>query len=850
MSIRNLDFLFRPRSIAVAGASDREHSVGASVMRNLMRSRFPGPVYPIHATRRSVSGVHAYREVGFLPQTADLGVICTPADTVPGLVRSFGTHGTRAVAILTDGVDHEAVLAAAKPSLMRVLGPNSMGLLAPARGLNSSFVPTPAVPGPLAFVSQSGALLAAALDWAAPRAIGFTYAVSLGDAADVDAADVLDFLGSDPATKAVLLYIESVRSGRKFLSAARAVSRSKPLVVMKSGRSGAGREAVQRHTGTDAGDDEVFDAVLARAGMLRAYTIAELFEAAETLGRMRAAGQSKLAILTNAGGPGVIAADTAAARGVELAGAPVDLGGEAAAPRYAAALRSALAESPRHTLLLIHAPSGVVAAEAVAEACTAEAADSGRVLACWLGGERARRGASPLRAAGVPVYETPEAAVQAFVHMHDYRRHQEALQETPEGMAADFPPDEPAVQALLAAALGAGREQLTDPEGKALLRSYGIPTVHTHVARDADEAVKLATEVGYPVALKVLSPDLGHRSEVGGVMLNLESEDEVRSAARDMGQRMTRYRPAARLEGFTVQPMIRPPGAVHRRHGARELKLRASGDPTFGMVIRLDGAVGLVPLSAALALDMLGRQGEAAPAMATLLARLSQLLAHHPEIVELVIDPLLVDGEGAMALETRVGIAPAKGGPGEHLGIRPYPRALEQHVELEGLSVLLRPIRPDDAPAYAELIARSGAEDLRMRFFTLVRRLPARDLARYTQIDYDREMAFVAAAREGSPEILGEVRLFTYPDGKTAEFALLVRSDVQRRGVGRALLQKAIDHARARGSAALIGQIRSDNEAMLALARRCGMEVELAPGASLAVAHLDLQPQRPEVKLF
>ena len=851
MSIRNLDFLFRPRSIAVAGASDREHTVGTAVMRNLMRSRFPGPVYPVHPTRRSVSGVHAYREVAYLPQAADLGVICTPPDTVPDLVRSFGTHGTRAIAILTDGVDHEAVLAAAKPGLMRVLGPNSMGLLAPAQGLNSSFVPTPAVPGPLAFVSQSGALLSAALDWAAPRGIGFTYAVSLGDAADVDAADVLDFLGSDPATKAVLLYIESVRSGRKFLSAARAVSRSKPLVVMKSGRTGAGREAVLRHTGTDAGDDEVFDAALARAGMLRAYTVAELFEAAETLGRMRTAGQSKLVILTNAGGPGVVAADTAAARGAELAGAPVDLGGDAGALRYAAALRSALAESPRHTLLLIHAPSGVVAAEAIAEACRAEAADSGRVLACWLGGDRARRGASPLREAGVPVYETPEAAVQAFVHMHDYRRHQEALQETPEGMAADFAPDEPAVQALLASALGAGREELTDPEGKALLRSYGIPTVHTHVARDADEAAKLAAEVGYPVALKVLSPDLEHRSEVGGVMLNLESEDEVRSAARDMAQRMTRYRPAARLAGFTVQRMIRPPGAVHRRHGGRELTLRASGDATFGMVIRLNGAVGLVPLNASLALDMLGRHGEeAAPAVAAVLARLSQLLVHHPEIVELAIDPLLVDAEGAMALETRVRIAPAKGAPGEHLGIRPYPRALEQQVELEGLTLLLRPIRPEDAPAYAELIARSGAQDLQMRFFTLVRRLPARELARYTQIDYEREMAFVAVAPEGGAEILGEVRLFSYPDGETAEFALLVRSDAQRRGVGRALLQKAIEYSRARGSAALIGQIRADNEAMLALARRCGMEVELAPGGSLAVAHLDLQPKPPKVKLF
>jgi len=851
MSVRNLDLLLRPRSIAVIGASDREHTVGTSVMRNLMQGRFQGPVFPVHSTRESVAGVHAYREVGFLPQIPDLAVICTPPDTIPALVHSLGVHGTRAAVILTDSVDHEAVLAAAKPHLMRVLGPNSMGLLAPAQSLNASFAPTPAAPGALAFLSQSGALLAAALDWAAPRGIGFTHAVSLGDAADVDAADLLDYLGSDPATHAVLLYLESVRDGRKFLSAGRAVSRSKPVIIMKSGRTSAGAQAAQRHTGADPGEDDVFDAAIVRAGMLRVYTIAELFEAAEALGRMGGAGRSKLAILTNAGGPGVIAADAAATRGAVLAGAPVGLGGDANAPRYAEAVRTALAESvAQNTVLLIHAPSGVVAAEAIAEACKADAAASGRVLACWMGGERAREGARPLREAGVPVYETPEAAVLAFVHMHQYRQHQEALQQMPEGAAANLVPDEKAVQRLLARGLDEGRERLTDPEGKALLAAYGIPTVHTHVALNTDEAAKLAAEIGYPVALKVLSPDLEHRAEVGGVTLNLENEEEVRAAARDMRQRMGQHRPAARLAGFTVQRMIRPPGAVHRRHGAQELALRASRDRVFGTVVRLDDAVGLVPLNAALALDMLGRQDEQAHAIAAVLTRVSQLLAQHPEIVALHIDPLLADDKGAMALEVRTRIAKTKLKPGDHLAIRPYPRELERKIEIKGLKVLLRPIRPEDAPAYADLVGRSDAEDLRMRFFTLVRRLPARDLARYTQIDYDREMAFVAVAPEAGNDILGEIRLFTFPGGDSAEFAILVRSDVQRRGLGRALLEKAIDYCRSRGSAALIGEIRADNEAMIALARRCDMQVELPPGASLAVAHLDLRPRKPEVRLF
>jgi len=849
MSIRNLELLLRPRSIALIGASEREHTVGEAIMRNLLEGRFPGPVFPVHATRRSVAGVHAYRDVHFLPQIPDLAVICTPPESVPPLVHSLGVRGTRAVAILSEAVDREALLAAAKPHLMRVLGPGSMGLIAPSRGVNASFAPVRAARGSLALVSQSGALLAAALDWAATRGIGFSHAVSLGEAADVDAADLLEFLGGDPATHAILLYLESVRDGRKFLSAARAASRIKPVIAMKSGRTPSGAEAVMLHTRAEAGDDAVFDAALARAGMLRAFSVAELFEAAEALGRMRVPARSRLAILTNAGGPGVVAADAAAASGVGLAGPPVDLGGDATAPRYLAALRSALAASAEDTVLLIHAPSGVVAARDISAACKEEAAGSGRVLACWMGGDRSRRGAAPLREAGVPVYEMPEGAVQAFAHMHHHRRHQEALLEAPESAELDFSPDEQPVRALLEEAIAAGRERLTDPEGKALLVAYGIPTVHTHVAKDEDEAAKLAGDVGYPVALKVLSPDLAHRAEVGGVMLNLENEGELRAAAQDIRLRMSLHRPAARLAGFTVQRMIRPTGAVHRRRGAQELVLRASADPVFGMTIRLDGAVGLAPLNVALALDMLGRSDPGARAIAVVLARLSQLIVHHPEIVEFDVDPLLADAEGAMALEVRARIARTTLRPGEHLAMRPYPRELEQPLELPGLKVLMRPVRPEDTSAYAEFIARTGAEDLRMRFFTLVRRLPAKDLARYTQIDYDREMAFVAEQRD-SREILGEVRIFAFGDAESAEFALLVRTDLQRRGIGRALLQKAIDYCRERGKRALIGQIRADNEAMISLARRCGMEVETAPEASLAVAHLDLRPVPAVVRLF
>jgi acetyltransferase len=676
--------------------------------------------------------------------------------------------------------------------------------------------------------------------------------VSLGDAADVDAADVLDYLGSDPATRAVLLYIESVGTGRKFLSAARAAARSKPVIVMKSGRTPAGAETALRHTGAHAGDDDAFDAAVARSGMLRVNSIGALFDAAETLARMPDRALLDLTIVTNAGGPAVVAADALTALGGRLAGTPVDLGGDATAPRYAEALRSTLAGSDQHAVLLIHGPSGVVSAETIAETCRDEARNSGRVLGCWMGGEHARRGAGVLREARVPVYDTPEAAVQAFVHRVHYRHNQEALQEAPEWAVPGFTPDEPAAQTLLAQVLAAGRERLTDPEGKALLTAYGVPVVHTHVATSADEAARLAAEIGYPVALKVLAPDLEHRADIGGVMLNLENEEELRGAARDITQRLQAYKTAAQLAGFTVQRMIRPPGAVHRRHGADELLLCAAADRVFGRLIRLGKAVGLVPLNAALAMDMLEPNARGAPAVALVLERVSQLVAHHPELVELEIDPLLVDERGAMALEVRARIARAAGRPGEHLAIRPYPRELEQRLDLPDLNAVLRPIRPEDARAYAEFIARTDAPDMRFRFFTRVRRVSTQDLARYTQIDYDREMAFVAVtARNGAAsEILGEVRIMTYPDGETAEFALLVRSDVKRRGLGRALIQKVIDYCRGRGKRILIGQMLPDNEAMAALARASGMEIELAPDANLTIAHLELQPRAPEVRLF
>jgi len=824
VTIRNLDFLLRPRSVAVIGASDRERSVGAALMRNVLRGGYRGAVWPVNPKRASVAGLRAFPDVAALPEAPDLGILASPAATLPEIVRVLAERGTRA-AVVISGVPQrpqdaaalrQSLLDAARPHSMRILGPNSMGLVVPSLGLDASFAAAPAQRGAIAFVSQSGALTSAALDWAASRNIGFSCVVSLGEAIDIDAADIIDYLGSDPATRAVLLYLESVQNGRKFLSAARAASRGKPVIVLKSGRTRAGAQAAMRHTGSDPGDDAVFDAAVRRAGMLRVGAVADLFAAAETLTRARSLEGDRLAILTNAGGPGVIATDALAGAGGELAtldapararlrmllpefsmpANPVDLGGDADARRYGASLQALLKGPGRDSTLVIHAPSGAADAREVAEACVHAARDRAHnLLACWMGGDGASGAAQLLRDAGIAVYETPEAAVQAFLHTVEHRRNQEILRQAPPSIMADFVPDEATACQLLRQALSEGRGQTTAEETRALLGAYGIA---------------------------------------------IEAPPDDRADSSD-----------DRADGFR--------GRAHGPRGRTlELTVRVTSDPVFGLFVRLNrigaegrgaAAIGLLPLDHALAAEAIARAGLAdRNALALLLARVSQLVVDHDELRELEIDPLRVDDDSAVALDARVRVAPPSAWGGERLAIRPYPKELEQAIELDGRPMLLRPIKPEDASAYARFIEATQAPDFRLRFFTLVRSLPARDLARHTQIDYHREMAFVATTQDGpdAGEIVGEVRAFVYPGGTTAEFAILVRSDVKRRGLGRALLSKMIDYCRASGLAELIGQILPENEAMITLARRCGMQVEVAPGASVAVAHLDLRSAGPQ----
>jgi acetyltransferase len=822
----------------------------------------------VHPREHAIAGVHAYPKVDALPVAPELAVICTPATEVPGVVEQLAARGTRAAVILTAGLAASGpllprVVEAAGRSGLRILGPNCIGMLVPGAGVQASFAHIGALPGRVAFVSQSGALCTAVLDWAAERQIGFSHFVSLGDSADVDAADLLDYLGSEPHVEAILLYLESVRNARKFLSAARAAARNKPVIAVKAGRVAAGARAAASHTGALAGADDVYDAALRRAGVLRVLEIEELFDAAETLQRARTPRGDRLAILTNGGGPGVMATDAWVAAGgrlAELAPAtlaaldallpatwsranPVDMIGDAPPERFARALEILAHDTGVDAVLVLHAPTAIAPSPAAASAVAELWRKSARatpLLTSWLGGSSAEAGRAILRAAGVPTYDTPSGAIHALQQMLRHRRSQEMLIETPP-TSAPLHPRTQSAREVIARARAEGRSILYDAEALQILDAFAIPVVAMRVAEDAEAAVRGAREIGFPVALKIRSAQVSHKTDVGGVALDLESEDAVRSAADALRERVAQARPDARLAGYTVQRMVRP-----RRY--RELIVGIGNDPTFGPVILFgeggtdveriaDRALGLPPLNLALARHLVeetrisrrlgphrGQPGIALEAVLQALVSLSELATELPEIAELDVNPLLADEDGVLALDARVKLDAQTSASTQRLAIRPYPRELEEEIELpSGLRVLLRPIRPEDAAAQKELFTQLDPEDVRFRFFNRVREMPRSQLARTTQIDYDREMAFIAL-EPGSSLMLGEARAIADSGGTRAEFAILVRSDLKGHGMGYALLSKLIGYCRERGMRELVGQVLPDNKRMLELAESLGFK--------------------------
>ena len=884
MSIRNFERLFKPRSVALIGASARPQTVGQVVLRNLRRAGFAGPIMPVNPHDTEIDGLPAYKDVASLPSVPDLAVIATPPDSVPGLIADLGRIGTRAAVVITAGFGElgergkalqQQALEAARPYLLRLVGPNCVGLMVPGIGLDASFSHLAPRKGDLAFVSQSGAMITAVLDWAAARAIGFSYVVSLGDMADVDFGDTLDYLATDGGTRAILLYVEAIKDARKFMSAARAASRLKPVLVVKVGRFAEAARAAASHTGALAGSDSVYDAAFRRAGMLRVGDMTEVFDAVETLALTRPQQGDRLAILTNGGGPGVLATDALIGAGGCLATVspatlqkldaalprtwsranPIDIIGDADGPRYATALSALLEDDKNDAILVLNCPTALAEPMASAKAVIDTVRLSGshrNVITAWLGEATADAARRLFAEARMATYQTPDSAVRGFMHGVQYRRNQELMLETPAARPSNFEPDMPTAAKIIGRVLASGRSWLEIEEVASVLAAYGIPFAAPAMAATPEEAAAAAAQIGFPVALKIRSPDITHKSDVGGVALNLGRAERVRDEAQEMLKRVKAARPEARLGGFMVQPMIHRPEAI-------ELILGVTSDAVFGPVVMFghggtavelmkDTALELPPLNDALARALVGRtrvsrllQGyrDRKPAdmgaVVETLIRLAELAADHAEIAEIDINPLLADSAGVIAVDARIRIAPASHGAAERLSISPYPREFVSREQLaDGTAVVLRPVRPEDEPMLKDIVAHMTPEDQRFRFFVPMRELSHQLAARLSQVDYDREMALLAHSVDGRTAF-GVVRYSADPDNQQAEYAIALRSDWKARGLGHLLMTRLIEVARRRGIGMLVGDVLRENEAMLDLCRHLGFTVTAHPEDSAAL---------------
>ncbi len=885
MSTYRLDKLFSPRSVALIGASPRPTSPGRAALHNLRSAGFAGSIHLINPHYDEIEGIRSVRSLDELPDAPDLIVIAAPPDAVPAIVAAAGEKGTAAAIIITSGLGHgagslaESCEAAARAKGVRLIGPNCLGVLVPGAKLNASFAASMPSPGDLALISQSGAIATGLVEWAASRAIGFSAIVSLGDGIDVDFGDLLDHFSLDRTTRAILLYVESIKDARKFMSAARAAARAKPVVVVKSGRHRQGAKAAMTHTGALAGSDAVYDAAFRRAGLLRVIGLDELFAAAETLGQVKAFCGKRLAILTNGGGIGVLAVDRLADLGGTLAeispatmqrldaalppiwshANPVDIAGDADGGRYTAAFEALLDDPENDAVLVMNVPTALASATDAAQAVVeVTRKHRGRMVApkpafaVWVGGSSAA--AASFEHAGIPDYATESEAVGGFMHLVRYREAQDALMATPPSLPADFSPDLPAARAVIEGALAAGTKWLDPVAATRLLAAYAIPVAPALLARDPDEAAAVAAPLlqgGSTVVAKILSPDIVHKSEVGGVRLNLTSQAAVREAVAEILARARAMMPQARITGVTIHPMILRPKA-------RELIAGIADDPTFGPVIVFgrggtavevidDKALALPPLDLKLARDLMARtrvsrilkayRDVAAAdegAIALVLVKLAQLAADFPQVREVDLNPFLADEDGLVAVDTRVAVAPVdmtRPGPSGHprFAIRPYPKQWERHVSLaDGTAIFVRPVRPEDEPLYGPFFAAVTPQDLRMRFFAPVKEFSHAFTARFTQIDYGRAMAFVAI-EESSGKLLGAVRLHANADYDTGEYAILVRSDLKGHGLGWLLMQMIIEYARAEGIATIEGQVLRENTSMLAMCRQLGFQITAEP---------------------
>jgi acetyltransferase len=878
MTIRNLEYALRPRSLVIVGASDQAGSVGRKLTENILDGGFAGTIYLINAKKNEILGRTCFATVEDLPEAPDLAVIATPPNTIPDLIGALGRKGVRAAVVITAGLSAElkqAMLERARPHCFRIIGPNCLGIAVPGIGLNANFGLSKPSAGNLAFLSQSGALVTGILDWAASRGLGFSSVVSMGDMTDVDVGDLLDFLAADEATSAILLYLETIPAARKFMSAARSAARAKPVIAIKTGRSKESARAATTHTGALAGGDAAVDAAFRRAGVLRVDELEELFAAAETLGWLKPLAGNELLILTNGGGAGVLAVDALIKSGGRLAtlpeetiaqldkvlptnwsrANPIDIIGDAKPDRYAAALDAVLGNVKCDALLIMNCPTALAssteAAQVVIDALRRATDQNNRVppvLTNWLGEEAVREARARFREARIPTYESPDDAIKGFLYLSRYAKAQEALIRTPLRETVRTRVADEAARTVMRAAGRDGRTMLSEPEAKAVLAAFDIPTVATRVAATPDEVETISRPMlaqNPAVVVKIFSPDISHKSDVGGVRLGLRSPEEARHAAERMLERVTEQMPKARMEGFTVEPMVHRPRA-------QELLMGVYEDRLFGPVILFgaggtateiirDRAVALPPLDRELAYDLM-RQTRIVKllegfrdqppanldAVATALVSLSELVVNCPAVKELDINPLLADTHGVIALDARIRIDPSEielGGPNPRLAIRPYPNQWEKWAETaDGEKILIRPIKPADELLYGEYLAKLSPEDIRFRFFAPRKDFSHRQIARFTQIDYSRAMAFVALDKTET-QLLGIARLAADPDYVNGEYAIIVRSDLKGSGIGWALMTHLIAYAETEGLHELAGDVLAVNERMLSMCRELGFEV-------------------------
>jgi acetyltransferase len=885
MSTYRLKNLLSPRSIALVGASPRLGSVGRAILCNIRNAHFKGEFGLVNPRYAEIDGVTTVDSLGKLSFAPELVVITAPATPVVGLIDEAGRRGAAGAIIISAGLGHgagslaDAAERAAQKYGMRLIGPNCLGIMMPGVNLNASFSAHMPAMGNLALISQSGAIAAGMVDWAAQRAVGFSGIVSVGDQLDVDIADLLDYFALDPKTQAILLYIEAIKDARKFMSAARAAARIKPVVVVKSGRMAQGAKAAATHTGALAGSDAVYDAAFQRAGILRVSDLRELFDCAETLGRLKSPPGKRLAILTNGGGIGVLAVDRLAELGgipAALAPAirerlntvlpptwsgsnPVDIVGDADPARYAAALEVLLADPGNDAILVLNVQTAIARADDIAATVTGVVQEYRRqhqgsakpVLAVWVGAEP--KVINLLSDAGIPSYPTEDDAVRGFMHLVRHREVVEALAQVPPAMPGAFAPDIEAARRVVAAALADGRHFLDPIEIKRLFDVYEIAMVPTFAAADAEQAVAHASALfaqGATVVLKVMSRDIVHKSDVGGVVLNLTSADAVRAAASDILARAKALPPEARIAGVIVQPMVLRPKA-------RELILGLADDPTFGTVVVFgrggtaveiinDKALALPPLDLQLARALIERTRVSRllrayrdvpavkeDAVAMVLVKLAQMAADIPEIRGLDINPLLADEAGVLAVDARVVVGRverkfAGTGPA-NFAVRPYPSQWQRHIEAkDGWRVYVRPILPEDEPLIHEMLRHVTPHDLRLRFFAQMKEFSHQFIARLTQLDYARAMAFVAFD-EVTGEVVGVVRIHSDSIYESGEYAILLRSDLKGRGLGWALMQLIIEYAKSEGLKAISGDVLAENTIMLAMCRSLGFEVKSDP---------------------